>query len=118
MKVVSGYMMILSTHFNYTINPAVILILTVYKRFHDYADFQSSIINVVYHDGMVYMLCIIGAWQSLTPEVLLCNWSRKSYHSRQCYRRRCISGMCACLSDYRGLLIFWRLFAGGLWFNV
>jgi hypothetical protein len=41
--------------------PAVILILTAYKRFRDYGNFQSSIIETVYRDGMFYMLCIIGA---------------------------------------------------------
>lgn len=37
----------------------VILILTVYKRVHDYQDFQSGIIVTLYYDGMIYMLCIL-----------------------------------------------------------
>ncbi|KAG0693290.1 hypothetical protein DFH29DRAFT_1039847 [Suillus ampliporus] len=37
----------------------VILILTAYKRFHDYRDFQSSIVAIVYGDGMLYISCII-----------------------------------------------------------
>ncbi|KAG1768019.1 hypothetical protein EV702DRAFT_1145251 [Suillus placidus] len=38
---------------------SVILILTVYKRVHDYRDFRSGIVVTLYHDGMVYMLCIL-----------------------------------------------------------
>ncbi|KAG1764744.1 hypothetical protein EDD22DRAFT_441911 [Suillus occidentalis] len=38
---------------------SVILMLTVYKRFHDYRDFRSGIVVTLYHDGMVYMLCIL-----------------------------------------------------------
>ncbi|KAG1719653.1 hypothetical protein EDB19DRAFT_1782363 [Suillus lakei] len=38
---------------------SVILILTVYKRVHDYRDFQSGIVVTLYHDGMIYMLCIL-----------------------------------------------------------
>jgi hypothetical protein len=41
--------------------PAVILILTVYKKFKDYRDCETSIIKTLYRDGMVYILCIIGA---------------------------------------------------------
>ncbi|KAG1811963.1 hypothetical protein EV424DRAFT_111359 [Suillus variegatus] len=39
---------------------SVILSLTVYKRVHDYKNFQSGIVVTLYHDGMVYMLCILG----------------------------------------------------------
>ncbi|KAG2095451.1 uncharacterized protein F5147DRAFT_718329 [Suillus discolor] len=39
---------------------SVILILTVYKRVHDYKNFQSGIVVTLYHDGMFYMLCILG----------------------------------------------------------
>ncbi|KAG1798644.1 uncharacterized protein HD556DRAFT_196806 [Suillus plorans] len=39
---------------------SVILILTVYKRVHDYKNFQSRIVVTLYHDGMFYMLCILG----------------------------------------------------------
>ncbi|KAG1847953.1 hypothetical protein C8R48DRAFT_677428 [Suillus tomentosus] len=39
---------------------SVILILTVYKRVHDYNSFQSGIVVTLYHDGMFYMLCILG----------------------------------------------------------
>ncbi|KAG1721373.1 hypothetical protein EDB19DRAFT_519773 [Suillus lakei] len=38
---------------------SVILILTVYKRVHDYQDFRSGIVVTLYHDGMVYMSCIL-----------------------------------------------------------
>ncbi|KAG2137953.1 hypothetical protein DEU56DRAFT_803316 [Suillus clintonianus] len=38
---------------------SVILALTVYKRVHDYRGFQSGIVVTLYHDGMVYMLCIL-----------------------------------------------------------
>ncbi|KAG1854438.1 hypothetical protein DFJ58DRAFT_787912 [Suillus subalutaceus] len=37
----------------------VILTLTVYKRVHDYRDFQSGIVVTLYYDGMIYMLCIL-----------------------------------------------------------
>ncbi|KAG1894764.1 uncharacterized protein F5891DRAFT_709661 [Suillus fuscotomentosus] len=39
---------------------SVILTLTVYKRVHDYKNFESGIVVTLYHDGMVYMLCILG----------------------------------------------------------
>ncbi|KAG1811961.1 hypothetical protein EV424DRAFT_1418960 [Suillus variegatus] len=39
---------------------SVILILTVYKRVHDYKNSQSRIVVTLYHDGMFYMLCILG----------------------------------------------------------
>ncbi|KAG1803987.1 uncharacterized protein BJ212DRAFT_952442 [Suillus subaureus] len=39
---------------------SVMLILTVYKWFHDYKDFQSEIIVTLYHDGIFYMLCILA----------------------------------------------------------
>ncbi|KAG2047175.1 hypothetical protein BDR06DRAFT_964268 [Suillus hirtellus] len=39
---------------------SVILILTVYKRVHDYKNSQSGIVVTLYHDGMFYMLCILG----------------------------------------------------------
>jgi len=39
---------------------SVILILTVYKRFHDYKNFQSGIVVTLYHDGMFYTLCILA----------------------------------------------------------
>ncbi|KAG1837581.1 hypothetical protein DFJ58DRAFT_815530 [Suillus subalutaceus] len=39
---------------------SVMLILTVYKRFHDYKDFRSEIIVTLYHDGIFYMLCILA----------------------------------------------------------
>ncbi|KAG2134166.1 uncharacterized protein EDB93DRAFT_1331305 [Suillus bovinus] len=38
---------------------SVILLLTVYKRVHDYKNSQSGIIVTLYHDGMVYMLSIL-----------------------------------------------------------
>ncbi|KIK41298.1 hypothetical protein CY34DRAFT_806264 [Suillus luteus UH-Slu-Lm8-n1] len=38
---------------------SVILMLTVYKRVHDYRDFRSGIVVTLYYDGMVYMLCIL-----------------------------------------------------------
>jgi len=38
---------------------SLILVLTVYKRVHDYRDFQSGIIQTLYYDGMIYMLCIL-----------------------------------------------------------
>ncbi|KIK42215.1 hypothetical protein CY34DRAFT_805196 [Suillus luteus UH-Slu-Lm8-n1] len=37
----------------------VILMLTIYKRVHDYRDFESGIVVTLYHDGMIYMLCIL-----------------------------------------------------------
>jgi hypothetical protein len=57
--------------------PPVILILTAYKKFKYYEDSEGSIINIVYRDGMVYLLSIIGAWKLLAFEVLSCNWSRE-----------------------------------------
>ncbi|KAG2126113.1 hypothetical protein BD769DRAFT_1462919 [Suillus cothurnatus] len=39
---------------------SLILVLTVYKRVHDYRDFQSGIIQTLYYDGMIYMLCILS----------------------------------------------------------
>ncbi|KAG1776618.1 hypothetical protein EV702DRAFT_1279156 [Suillus placidus] len=36
-----------------------ILILTAYKRFHDYRESQNSIVTTVYGGSMLYMLCII-----------------------------------------------------------
>ncbi|KAG1802635.1 uncharacterized protein HD556DRAFT_701217 [Suillus plorans] len=38
---------------------SVMLILNVYKRVHDYKNFQSGIVVTLYHDGMFYMLCIL-----------------------------------------------------------
>ncbi|KAG1743086.1 hypothetical protein EDB19DRAFT_584966 [Suillus lakei] len=37
-----------------------ILILTAYKRFHDYRESQKSIVTAVYSGSMLYMLCIIA----------------------------------------------------------
>ncbi|KAG1798637.1 uncharacterized protein HD556DRAFT_1352096 [Suillus plorans] len=39
---------------------SVILILTIYKRVHDYKNFQSGIVVTLYYDGMFYMLSILG----------------------------------------------------------
>ncbi|KAG2111285.1 uncharacterized protein F5147DRAFT_687095 [Suillus discolor] len=39
---------------------SVMLILNVYKRVHDYKNFQSGIVVTLYHDGMFYMLCILA----------------------------------------------------------
>jgi putative effector of murein hydrolase len=42
---------------------AVILALTVYKKFSDYRHAESSIISTVYGGSMFYMSCIIGTWK-------------------------------------------------------
>jgi hypothetical protein len=76
--------------------------LTVYKRVHDYRDFRSGIVVTLYHDGMVYMLCILSACRMLALEIPSSNtiraaitvanviigaafavrvWSVRSYHS-------------------------------------
>ncbi|KAG1847954.1 hypothetical protein C8R48DRAFT_413448 [Suillus tomentosus] len=39
---------------------SMILTLTVYKRFHDYKNFQSGIIVTLYHDDVFYTLCILA----------------------------------------------------------
>ncbi|KAG2095453.1 uncharacterized protein F5147DRAFT_840192 [Suillus discolor] len=39
---------------------SMILILTVYKRFHDYKNFQSGIVVTLYHDDVFYTLCILA----------------------------------------------------------
>ncbi|KAG1809788.1 uncharacterized protein HD556DRAFT_1315656 [Suillus plorans] len=39
---------------------SMILTLTVYKRFHDYKNFQSGIVVTLYHDDMFYTLCILA----------------------------------------------------------
>ncbi|KAG2126079.1 hypothetical protein BD769DRAFT_1668514 [Suillus cothurnatus] len=38
---------------------SLLLVLTVYKRVHDYRDFQGGIVQTLYYDGMIYMLCIL-----------------------------------------------------------
>ncbi|KAG1811964.1 hypothetical protein EV424DRAFT_1542279 [Suillus variegatus] len=52
---------------------SMILILTVYKRFHDYKNFQSGIVVTLYHDGMFYTLCILGAWTQFALKILSSN---------------------------------------------
>ncbi|KAG1798639.1 uncharacterized protein HD556DRAFT_196141 [Suillus plorans] len=39
---------------------SMILTLTVYKRFHDFKNFQSGIVVTLYHDDVFYTLCILA----------------------------------------------------------
>ncbi|KAJ8584975.1 hypothetical protein M405DRAFT_825832, partial [Rhizopogon salebrosus TDB-379] len=47
-------------YFILAVYEGVILFLTAYKRFHDYGDFQSSIVKTVYGDGMFYIFGVIA----------------------------------------------------------
>jgi len=39
---------------------SVMLILNVYKRVHDYKEFESGLVVTLYHGGMFYMVCILA----------------------------------------------------------
>jgi len=47
-------------YFILAVYEGVILFLTAYKRFHDYGDFQSSIVKTVYNDGMLYIFGVMA----------------------------------------------------------
>jgi hypothetical protein len=56
---------------------SVMLILTVYKRFHNYKDCQSEIIVTLYRDGIFYMLCILA----ITLANVICEGALPSAYS-------------------------------------
>ncbi|KAG1726933.1 hypothetical protein EDB19DRAFT_1914428 [Suillus lakei] len=57
---------------------SVVLALTVYKRVPDYRGFQSGTVVTPYHDGMVYMLCILSGWRYLALKILSSNMFREA----------------------------------------
>ena len=84
--------------------PAVMLVLTVYKRFRDYAEFQSSLVNIVYSDSMLYILCITGAWNNFLTYCCVTGLAKLSQLQMllPAWHFLCV----CCLPSYSRLLIF------------
>ena len=70
----------------------MILILTVYRRFHTYRDKSNTLVRALYNDGILYIIPIICGFVSVDLFDILTNFVHGSNICCKCHHICCPSG--------------------------